>query len=456
MAEQNTATTQTPQPKPRSSLAMASDLSKALRLAPTFQPDVDLLTAEGLIAFGVKGSGKSNLVALLVEQLGRFLLPQIILDTEREQHSLVNLLPHGVIATASRCPSGYDILHKGLQVILDVQSWDTDEAAALAMCQLIHELFTSTNAQAPQDRVPCVIHLDEAACWLPQEAVTYLSKDIRKALADAFHKLASRGRKQGLTPFLYTQSISEVAKSAIRQAGVKVLMRQTLDVDLTRYCQYIQGATAQTRKAIQAYPSGKAIVILPDGSQHRVQFNERQSEHVGHTPQVQAALIKFAAMTIDVTAIPMRDMAALAPAQSDQPQKPPQPTALRHAQSQDAEPPKAKHAPEIRERVFTLLEKDPTLTPRQLAAIVGCPTNTAQIYRKEHGAPPAPKKTSKIEQRLRALLAENPQYTPSQLAHRTNYSLRDVRTWLARIQESASSHLAASHEEEGLTVLLEV
>jgi len=161
-------------------------------------------------------------------------------------------------------------------------------------------------------------------------------------------------------------------------------------------------------------------------------------------------------MTIDVTAIPMRDMAALAPAQSDQPQKPPQPTAPRHAPSQDAEPPKAKHAPEIRERVFTLLEKDPTLTPRQLAAIVGCPTNTAQIYRKEHGAPPAPKKTSKIEQQLRALLAENPQYTPSQLAHRTNYSLHDVRTWLARIQESASSHLAASHEEEGLTVLLEV
>src|SRR6266581_3811097 len=267
MTKQQTTPTQTPLHEPRAPLAMTSDPGKALRLAPTFQPDVDLLTAEGLIAFGVKGSGKSNLLALLVEQLGRFLLPQLIIDTEREYQSLATLLPHGVLASASRCPSGSDILHKGLQVILDLHSWETDEAAGLALCQLVDELFTATNAIAPRERVPCVIHLDEAGYWLPQEAVSYLTKETRKVLADAFHTLASRGRKQGLTPFLYTQSISEVAKSAIRQAGVKVLMRQTLDVDLTRYFQYIQRATPRTKKAIQAYPSGRAIVILPDGSQ---------------------------------------------------------------------------------------------------------------------------------------------------------------------------------------------
>src|SRR6266700_6489277 len=146
--------TQTLLHEPRASLAIASDPGKALRLAPDLQPDVDLLTSEGLIAFGVKGSGKSNLVALLVEQFSRFLLPQIILDTEREQQSLMNLLPHGIIATANRFPSGYDIIHKGLQVIIDLQSWETDEAAGLAICQLVNELFIVTNAITPQDRVP--------------------------------------------------------------------------------------------------------------------------------------------------------------------------------------------------------------------------------------------------------------------------------------------------------------
>src|SRR5712692_3811186 len=118
-----------------------SDPGKALHLAGNFTPDVDMLIAEGLIAFGVKGSGKSNLVARIAEQLGRFFLPQIILDTEHEYSSLVNLLPYGVIATANRCPSGYDILNKGLQVVVDMRSWETDEAAALAVVQLVGELF---------------------------------------------------------------------------------------------------------------------------------------------------------------------------------------------------------------------------------------------------------------------------------------------------------------------------
>ncbi len=405
MTEKQTSTAQIPLHEPRASQAMASDPGKALRLAPSLQPDVDLLTTEGLIAFGVKGSGKSNLLALLVEQLRRFLLPQIILDSEREHQGVVNLLPHGVIASASRCPSGYDIIHKGLQVILDLQSWDTDEAAALAMCQLIGELFATTTAQAPQERVPCVIHLDEAGYWLPQEAVSYLSKETRKALADAFHKLASRGRKQGLTPFLYTQSISEVAKSAIRQAGVKVLMRQTLDVDLTRYCQYIQGATARSKKAIQAYPSGKAVVILPDGSQHRVQFHQRESEHKGHTPQAQAALVKFAALHIDVSALPMREMAAQASAPVEQ----------------AARPGKGKQAPTARtvtEHLSDLLAVDPSLRAVDLTRLTGCSEGLAsrahRVYFEKHPHL-APVHHTTATERISELLAENPTLRPVEL-----------------------------------------
>jgi|GEM_PF-3278130 len=428
MTTKQITTTQTsspPEPS-RASLAIASDPSKALRLSPTFQPDVDLLTAEGLIAFGVKGSGKSNLLALLVEQLGRFLLPQLIIDTEREYQSLAHLLPRGVIAAADRCPSGSDIIHKGLQVIVDLQSWQSDEAAALSLCQLIEELFTATTAIAPHERVPCVIHLDEAAYWLPQEAVVYLSKETRKALADAFHKLASRGRKQGLTPLLYTQSISEVAKSAIRQAGIKVLMRQTLDVDLTRYCQYIQGATPRTKKAIQAYPSGRAVVILPDGSQHKVQFNTRQSEHVSQTPQAQAALVKFAAMDIDVTALPMRDMTAEG-----------QPDRAQGRLHQSVQPGKGRLSPTppttATERVYALLAENPTLRPAELMKLTGCSDTTASKARRTYfelhpEQQVVPQKT--VTERIHDLLAANPALPPAELMKLTGCS--DTTAFRAR------------------------
>lgn len=48
-ATKPTASTPTPPAAPRVTLALASDPGKALHLAPTFQPDVDLLTAEGLL-----------------------------------------------------------------------------------------------------------------------------------------------------------------------------------------------------------------------------------------------------------------------------------------------------------------------------------------------------------------------------------------------------------------------
>jgi hypothetical protein len=417
------------------SLAIANDPGKALQLAANFQPDVDMLVADGLLAFGIKGSGKSSLLARVSEQLGRFFLPQIILDTEREYHSLVNLLPHGIIATANRCPSGYDILHRGLQVVLDLRSWETDEAAALAIVQLVNELFTVTMAQAPQDRVPCVIHLDEAAYWIPQEPVPYLSKGTRQAMTDAFHRLASRGRKLGLVPFLYTQSISEVGKQSIRQAGIKILMRQTLDVDLNRYAEYIRNCTPARKKAIQTFTAGKAIVILPDGSQCVVQFYPRQSTHTSHTPRTQAALSKFATTSVDLAALPMRDLtAASASAQVEPPmqrrrgRKAGEPK--EHPQVQAGKP---KHAPLIRERVFTLLQLNPEYTSRQLAALVGCPQNTAQIARKDYFRD-LPAKQSKVEQRIRELLVENPGYTLSQLARRANCCYADAKKWVERIE----------------------
>jgi hypothetical protein len=320
-----------------------------------------------------------------------------------------------------------------------LQSWETDEAAALAIVALVNELFAVTNAQAPQDRVPCAIHLDEASYWLPQDAVTYLSKETRKALADAFHKLASRGRKQGLTPFLYTQSISEIAKPAIRQAGIKVLMRQTLDIDLNRYCEYIAGATEQTRKAIQRFGKGQAVVILPDGTQRKTQLNERQSIHTSHTPSSQAALRKFAALALDIDALPMRDLTTATGSPQETPRAK---SAERQAQrsTAPAQPGKAKHAPAIRDRVFTLLEEDPARTPRQLAAIIGCPTNTAQIYKREFTTrSEQPQRNSIMVTKVRALLDENPAYTPSQIAHRTRYSSRNVKDILARIQASNAS-----------------
>jgi hypothetical protein len=422
----------------RTTLAMAQDPERALLLAPTFQPDVDLVVSEGVITFGAKGSGKSNLVARIVEQLRRFHLPQLILDTEGEQSSLLELLPHGVLASAHRCPSGKDIIEKGLQVVLDLRSWDTDEAAALAVCQIIDELFAVVKNISPEDRHPCIIHLDEAAYWLPQDSVTYLSKETRKTIADSFHKLASRGRKYGLTPFLYTQSISEIRKETIRQAGIQVLMRQTMDVDLDRYCAMIYGATSKTRAAIRAYPHGKAVVLLPDGGQPRVQFYERETPHVSHTPTTQTAVKKFARAVLDVEDIQMHDLS-----ESTREMQAPAPKAVKTEKPTSRT---SKGPSTLKAWVFSLLEADPALSSQRLATITQRPTNTVQQYRAEYFVQHPDRKVpvmpvqrlpqGKAASTIQALLARDPNLTPCQLHKHVNVSLTRVKQIYHQIKDA--------------------
>jgi hypothetical protein len=273
----------------------------ALQLASNFQPDIDIILAEGLACYGIKGSGKTNVAALLAEQVGCYHVPMVIFDLENEYASLLNILPAGVLADVHRLPSGYDVLEKGLQVIINLRSWDSDEAAALAMCQLISELRIAAANQAPQDRVPCLLILDEAQYWLPQRKVSYLSKETTEMLRDEWMGLSTRGRKLGLTPAYFTQRISEINKGVVSQAGIQILMRQTLDRDINRYFEYISTRnTTRVRASIRAFKRGEAVVCFPDGTQLHTTFAARTTKHVSNAPRVEAALSKFRRATVEV------------------------------------------------------------------------------------------------------------------------------------------------------------
>ena len=275
----------------------------ALQLAKNFNPDIDAILENGLAAFGIKGSGKSNLVALLVEQLARYFLPQIIFDTEGEYDILLAQMPHGVLASRDTMPSAFDILTQGLQVVINLQSWESPSLVAFEISNLVRDLFTVASSQRPQDRVPCALHLDEAGYWLPQKQVSYLSKEEKQDLLNQFSLLGTRGRKFGLIPFLYTQFISQIDKDVIRSCGIHALMRQSQDVDLDRYSDgYLKHLPARDRAAmreqISQFPAGMAILHGVPGKP-TVRFYESTSEHFSHTPKARAAIAKFAKTLAD-------------------------------------------------------------------------------------------------------------------------------------------------------------
>jgi len=121
-------------------------------------------------------------------------------------------------------------------------------------------------------------------------------------MADAFHNVATTGRKRGLTPVLFTQKISEVNKLVL-SPGTYVMLKQVVHTDLKRYLDYIERedifsymTERQICQFVSSLQPGRAIVKIANSEQKIVQFYERESQHISHTPQVQAALNRYSAL----------------------------------------------------------------------------------------------------------------------------------------------------------------
>ncbi len=172
---------------------------------------------------------------------------------------------------------------------MNLQAWLKDEERAAAIVYLVNDLITYTSSQEQSKRLPCPVFLDEAQYWLPQESVSYLSRETQRRLIDTFNILLSTGRKRGLTPFIFTQRIAQIDKSTI-SLGMQIFMRQVIDNDQKRCMDYIRSDVIGDKKHLATLAEGQGIVCLPGGVQLMIQFDERQSTHLSHAPTVDRVL----------------------------------------------------------------------------------------------------------------------------------------------------------------------
>lgn len=352
---------------------------QALHLADNLKISPDLLigNGNGIAGFGVPGTGKTGVFVRLLEQCSQFSIPIVAFDKEGDMLSAVDIFPRGLIATFKNCPSAKDILRDGLQVVYDLSTWPAPDMAGSMIAGLVNDLMARASAMPTFERVPCLIGLDEAAYWLPQVRGEYLSYETFCSLQDAFHTLATLGRKRGLTPVLFAQKMSELQKTVL-SPGCYIFMRQTVDVDLKRYMEYISCGDLtqrQVKARIAALPPGRAIVKLPDGSQKTVQFYERESIHLSHTPKTQAAINKYGAMPFNRS---VRYGAYLGETETAVVEAP-EPVQVTGKSSK----PIANKSETVADRVHALLTENPDLTPTQMAEMLGCDRSCTSRARKK-------------------------------------------------------------------------
>lgn len=249
---------------------------------------LSFLTAEDFIGqsiavLGIKGSGKSNTAAVLMEELLTAGVPILVVDIAGEYHTLrdkfdqVTVIGRSVetevqlAITQSNVHQIATTAYKnGRSVILDVSGMPTE-----ARDDILHAYFSETSRQSIHLRIPLVIFLEEAHNWMPQIG--------RSPLKDTLIAIATEGRKRGLSLIQIGQRSTRIAKDTLTQADVAFLHKVRHPTDMKVYMELIPRPPRWVKERINSLKSGEAVVLIRDRVL-RCQMRLRHTRHVGSTP----------------------------------------------------------------------------------------------------------------------------------------------------------------------------
>jgi hypothetical protein len=270
-----------------------------LKLSERYQPSIKSFLSATIAIIGMRRSGKSNLLAVLAEELAKYGLSFVLFDTEAEYSELVNqnYLQRPVLAgNATQVPEehkthyvlldtegayafGQAIMQSGLQVVVDLRSYD-DEDAALVMSEIIDGIEDWQQARPNGERVPMTVFLDESQKWFPQSKEDkVVSADTQVTLDQAFYgTVVARGGKRGFGLVVAAQRYSQLNKKLL-QSQHKFLFFQNEEIDIARYAKLgIPPEGTASLAQGECYCFGPSVIGM------RVMMRVRHSPHGGHTP----------------------------------------------------------------------------------------------------------------------------------------------------------------------------
>ncbi|MFB6234421.1 MAG: helicase HerA domain-containing protein [Halopenitus sp.] len=247
-------------------------------------PVQELLTGRGFVS-GKSGSGKSNTVSVLCEELLAANFTLLIVDTEGEYFGLkeeYELLHVGgdEFAEVQVGPEHAEqiasvALEKNVPVILDVSGYDDTDVSEELIAAVIDELYTKEKRL----RKPFLLVVEEMQEYLPQTGGS-------TELAELLERVAKRGRKRGLGICGVSQRPSSVDKDFITQCDWMVWHKFTWENDLD----IVRNVIGRDRAdELENFDPGEAYLMTDwDDSLERVKFRRKETFDAGATPGLES------------------------------------------------------------------------------------------------------------------------------------------------------------------------
>lgn len=232
---------------------------------------------------GMTGMGKSNLVAVLCEELASH-IPMTVIDLDSEYWSLREAHPFWVvgrgehvdqmIGTADAEGIAETVMNESRSVILDLYEFDP-EARNELLRRYLERLFELEGDL----RQPHLVVMEEAAEFLNQRR--------KSPVNEAAIRLANRGRKRGIGLIMVTQRPAALDKNVLNMCRMLFLLGVQFPQDINAY----RGALPKDFNAEEVAKNlgiGQAIIRRAgeDGKQRADVFNIRRrlTQDLGATP----------------------------------------------------------------------------------------------------------------------------------------------------------------------------
>ena len=270
-------------------LAIECDRATRLNVAPGLDLSAEDFVGKHVGVLGMTGMGKSNLVAVLCEELAPHIQMSII-DLEGEYWSLRDKHPFLVVGRGVHVDRQIDvmdatrlvneIMETGQSVILDMYEFDEDERNEFLRLYL-NRLFEVEGYK----KKPHIVVMEEAA--------EFLSQQKKSPVNESAVRLANRGRKRGISIIMASQRPAKLDKNVLNMSRILFLLGVQFPQDISAY----RGALPKdfnTENVAKNLATGQAIVRRagPDGKLLASVYNIRQREtkDLGATPKLQKQL----------------------------------------------------------------------------------------------------------------------------------------------------------------------
>jgi hypothetical protein len=280
-----------------------------------FEPHINAFFGKGAVFAAVQGSGKSMLNGRIIEQAGECDAPVIVLDHKGEYPPIVELshlngllaggksacskaerlgVPSFALTTRNADAFVEKVITGHHQAIVSLPSYGDswlERASIVAEVGQALMRYSGRMRQEEKKVLPCLVFLDEAQLYLPQN-VNLLppeareNKDVLDNLSNAYFALVSNGRSNGYTMCFATQSLTYIAKWAIKSSQIRVIMRH-VEVNDLDMCERMIADAVASREEIESLPAGVGVVFGFTPKPMVVQFDRRESRDDSETPGIE-------------------------------------------------------------------------------------------------------------------------------------------------------------------------